>query len=381
MAIAQINWQQLSQEEFLKNYWQKKPLLIKKAFDRFTDPVEPEELAGFAMEEFIESRIITNKDGWQVNHGPFEDFSEYGDSNWTLLVQATNHWSNSTQALLKSFKFIPNWRIDDVMVSFSTPQGGVGRHLDQYDVFIIQGLGKRHWQVGLPDDTLTEFCPTDDLKQVSEFEPIIDVITEPGDLLYIPPNHPHNGYALENSLNYSIGFQAPNGKELLASLADYVIDNNLAEQRLTDADRQLADKPYCLDEADIVRLKNQLIMQIDAPEILNQFLGKYLTQSHHQLNIWTPENELSPEQVKYIISEHDIAPVDGIKKLMLSSPEPYLFINGEGFAIDEETTKLAELLAQESIVTKETLKSFSPSLKNLQLLTSVLNMGFFNLVE
>jgi len=252
MTIAALNWGELSPEKFLAEYWQKKPLLIKQAFKNFEDTIPADELAGLAMEAEIESRIVSvdNKGNWQVDHGPFEDFSQYGEENWTLLVQAVNNWSRPTNSLLQPFAFIPRWRIDDVMVSFSTPNGGVGAHLDQYDVFIIQGSGKRRWQVGAPNKALSTLLPHPDLKQVSAFEPLIDEITEAGDLLYIPPNHPHNGVSIENSVNFSIGFQAPSSQELWSSFADKLIDNNLGELRFSDSARKVTDSSALISKAD-----------------------------------------------------------------------------------------------------------------------------------
>lgn len=183
-----IAWDKLTPELFLQEYWQTKPLLIKGGFASFTDTIDANELAGLAMESHIESRIVSHdgNSNWQVKHGPFEDFADLGEDNWTLLVQAVNNWSSETDSLINAFNFIPRWRIDDVMVSFSTPGGGVGPHLDQYDVFIIQGSGQRRWQVGLPDNNLQTILPHEDLKQVSAFNAVIDEITEAGDILYIP---------------------------------------------------------------------------------------------------------------------------------------------------------------------------------------------------
>ena len=192
--MYQLNLAELSVAEFLNQYWQKKPLLIKGGFKNFVDPLTADELAGLATEEEIESRIVSCVDKqWDMQTGPFEDFSEFGDKGWTLLVQAVDHWHPLAAKLLDPFRFIPNWRIDDLMVSFSTPGGGVGPHLDQYDVFIIQGEGKRHWRVGMPDSNLQQLCPHPRLLQVSPFVDCIDVITEPGDILYIPPGCPHDG--------------------------------------------------------------------------------------------------------------------------------------------------------------------------------------------
>jgi len=386
--MKQIQWGELTPEQFLKDYWQKKPLLIKGAFKDFTDPIDANELAGLAMENEIESRIIANQNSqWQVEHGPFESFDKFGEKNWTLLVQAVNNWSRDTQALLEAVNFLPQWRIDDVMVSFSTPNGGVGAHLDQYDVFIVQGEGKRRWQVGAPDSSLSQLLPHPDLKQVSAFTPIIDEITQAGDLLYIPPNHPHNGVSIENSINFSIGFQAPNNQELWSSFADKLIDEEKGEQRFPDHKRLTTNQPELLEQPDIEKLKCFMQAQIDSDELFTPFIGKYLTQNHHALEILIPVSPITDEQLSDILAEVDntLVPVAGIKSLITpfqqksddSIETSFLFINGESFIIDKETIELATYLTKPAALTTNQLKSFISSLKNRQLLTNVLNMGFW----
>lgn len=381
MTIASLNWGELSPEKFLAEYWQKKPLLIKQAFKGFEDTIPADELAGLAMEAEIESRIVSVNDSgkWQVDHGPFEDFSHYGEKDWTLLVQAVNNWSRPTNALLKPFAFIPRWRIDDVMVSFSTPNGGVGAHLDQYDVFIIQGSGKRRWQVGAPDDSLSTLLPHPDLKQVSTFKPIIDEITQAGDLLYIPPNHPHNGVSIENSVNFSIGFQAPSSQELWSSFADKLIDNNLGEQRFGDAKRKVTNSSNLISRQDQQQLKTFMLEQLNNNELFEQFIGQYLTQSHHALELLMPVKDIDAEKLADILSEPEILfmPVSGLKAAIIVEAKITLFLNGDSFSIDEESLPLAELLAQQSPLTTSQVKSFNSSLKNTQLLTSVLNKGYW----
>ena len=381
MNIESLHWGELSPETFLAEYWQKKPLLIKQAFKNFQDTIPADELAGLAMEGEIESRIVSN-DGnnkWQVDHGPFEDFSQYGESNWTLLVQAVNNWSRPTNALLAPFSFIPRWRIDDVMVSFSTPNGGVGAHLDQYDVFIIQGSGKRRWQVGAPNNELATLLPHPDLKQVSAFEPLIDEVTEAGDLLYIPPNHPHNGVSIENSVNFSIGFQAPSSQELWSSFADKLIDNNLGEQRFSDATRKTTESSTLISKEDQQQLKTFMLDQLENTEMFEQFIGQYLTQSHHALELLMPVNDIDEEKLADILSEPEIhfMPVSGLKAAIIADSQATLFLNGDSFPIDAQTLPLAQLLAQQTPLTTEQVKSFNTSLKNTQLLTSVLNKGYW----
>jgi len=381
--MKQIQWGELTPEQFLKEYWQKKPLLIKGAFKDFTDPIDANELAGLAMESEIESRIIASKNNkWQVEQGPFESFDKFGETDWTLLVQAVNNWSRDTQALLTAVDFIPQWRIDDVMVSFSTPNGGVGAHLDQYDVFIIQGEGKRRWQVGAPDSSLKELLPHPDLKQVSEFIPVIEEITEAGDLLYIPPNHPHNGVSIENSINFSIGFQAPNNQELWSGFADKLIDEDLGEQRFPDQERSLTTQPQILEQTDIAKLKSFMKEQLEDDSLFSPFIGKYLTQNHHALEILMPVSPITSEQLNDILSEPEntLVPVSGIKSLIIENkPQEagFLYINGESFLIDKETIELATYLTKSQTLTTKQVKSFVICLKNEQLLTNVLNMGFW----
>ncbi|WP_448246232.1 JmjC domain-containing protein [Thalassotalea agariperforans] len=385
--MYQINWEacaeHITPEIFLKEYWQKKPLFIRGAISNsegfFVVPIDADELAGLAMEEEIQSRIVGQnaQKQWFVEHGPFDDFSKFGEEYWTLLVQATNHWSTSTQAMLKPFRFIPNWRIDDVMVSFSTPNGGVGPHLDQYDVFIIQGQGKRRWQVGLPDDNLATLIPHCDLKQVSEFTPVIDVVTQAGDLLYIPPNHPHNGVSLENSVNYSVGFQAPSGKELWSGFADMIIDKNLAEQRFGDAERQITKQPERIKAQDFQALKNFMLTTFNHDETFNHFICQHLTQNHHSLDIVVAEEDefYSVDELDEVFKDAEsIVPTNGVKSLY-NEVNNTLYVNGECFSLTDINQEFAIALAKSEPLTIKQIKSFKLCLKNKQLLTSLLNNG------
>jgi len=379
--IESIQWGDLTPEQFMSEYWQKKPLLIRNAIPNFQGTIEADELAGLAMEQEIESRIVSH-DGngqWQVAHGPFEDFAQYGEANWTLLVQAVNNWSRETDQLISLFCFIPRWRIDDVMVSFSTPNGGVGAHLDQYDVFILQGEGQRRWQVGAPNANLQTLLPHPDLKQVSSFNPIIDEVTHPGDLLYIPPNHPHNGESIENSLNFSIGFQAPSGQDLWSGFADRLIDENHGENRFGDQGRTPTTQSEQLTQTDIEKLKAFMLENIHDEQRFNSFIARYLTQSHHALELLIPMEPFTVEQVTEFLDNDEIqfSPVSGIKALITAATEQHLFINGDEFQLNDLTLEFGKRLARQDILTTKEAKSFSTCLKNTQLLTNVLNKGYW----
>lgn len=385
--MYRINWaandSTLTPEKFLAEYWQKKPLLIKNALPNFADPIEADELAGLAMEADIESRIVSrNNASWNVEHGPFDDFAQFGENDWTLLVQATNNWSSETHTLLNPFRFIPNWRLDDVMVSFSTPNGGVGAHTDQYDVFIIQGQGKRRWQVGLPDAQLETLIPHSDLKQVSDFPPIIDEITEPGDLLYIPANHPHNGVAIDNSMNYSIGFQAPNPQELWSSFADIVIDADKGTKRFSDPDRTATNSPEQINTIDIEQLKQFMLETLNDGQLFNQFIGKHLTSSHHTLDVLPPEESITIEELKELVESSDtLEPVLGLKAL-LSEDKSVLFVNGENFQVVSGKQQNSELgfvteLAKTQQIDLHQVDWVALTPDNKELLLTMVNNGYW----
>ncbi len=164
-------------DAFLQDYWQQKPLLIKNPWDSWSDPIEPDDLAGLACEQGVESRLITQTGEhpdmpWKLEHGPFAEtrFGELDHKRWTLLVQAVDHYVPDVAALIEPFRFIPNWRIDDVMVSYATDGGGVGPHFDQYDVFLIQGSGRRRWQLGGHCDEKSELLPHHDLRLLAELK-------------------------------------------------------------------------------------------------------------------------------------------------------------------------------------------------------------------
>jgi len=379
--MLSINWGELSPEQFLKEYWQKKPVLLKQALPGFTDSLDANELAGLAMEAEIESRIVAHdsNNNWQVEHGPFDDFARFGENNWTVLVQAANNWSRPTNDLLSLVDFIPNWRLDDVMVSFSTPQGSVGPHLDQYDVFIIQGEGKRRWQVGENIANLPVVLPHQDLKQVPPFTAIIDEITEPGDILYIPPGYPHNGVSIDNSMSFSIGFQAPSNQDLWSSFADRLIDDELGEQRFSDVNRPLPSSIESLSKNDISALKAFMLTQLNDETLFTEFLGKHLTQNHHTLELLIPAEAFTDEQVKAFTTDNEIqfVPVAGIKALVCMEGGANLFINGEKFQLTEKTLELGNILAGRAPLTMLNANSFISCLKNNQLLTSVLNKGYW----
>ena len=235
-----MDFQNFDIDLFLREHWQKKPLLIRNAFRDWQNPLEPNELAGLACEEEMESRLICQTEsGWEMEQGPLaeERLAGLGESHWTLLVQAVDHHVPAVADLIAPFRFIPNWRIDDVMVSLAADQGGVGPHFDQYDVFLIQGLGRRRWQIGPSCDADTLLLAHDDLKLLSAFAATEEWVLEPGDILYVPPGIAHNGVAVgPDCMTYSVGFRAPSRSDLLGHYVDDVLDGIPDDELYRDPD-------------------------------------------------------------------------------------------------------------------------------------------------
>ncbi|KRE90597.1 transcription factor [Frateuria sp. Soil773] len=271
--------------QFLRDYWQKRPLLIRNAFPGFVPPVEPDDLAGLACEDGALSRLIVHdekRDRWTVKTGPLAeaDFAGTPPGNWTLLVQDVDKWDADVAQLLEHFRFLPSWRVDDVMVSYAEPGGGVGAHVDQYDVFLLQGLGQRHWAISTDPDAPKDFRPDIELKQLAQFEPTHEWLLEPGDMLYLPPGVPHDGVAFGGPcMTFSVGMRAPSQAELTGDLADYLAERLSEEQRYADPDLAPARAAGEIDKAALARLKSALPFAVALDEAsLRDWFGRFITR-------------------------------------------------------------------------------------------------------
>ncbi|OOG46961.1 cupin domain-containing protein [Rhodanobacter sp. C01] len=275
----------MSPARFLRDYWQKRPLLIRGAFADFQPPLQPDDLAGLACEDGALARLIVHdeqRDRWHVNPGPLgeADFAKTPDTNWTLLVQDVDKWDADVAGLLDHFNFLPSWRVDDIMVSYAEPGGGVGAHVDQYDVFLLQGLGQRHWAIS--DDPMApkEFRHDIELKQLARFEPTHEWLLEPGDMLYLPPGVPHDGLAFGGPcMTFSIGMRAPSQAELTGDLADHIAEHLPEELRYADPDLKPAKATGEIDRAAIERLKSALpFAAVLHDDMLRDWFGRFITR-------------------------------------------------------------------------------------------------------
>ncbi|MGE8478169.1 MAG: JmjC domain-containing protein [Pseudomonas shirazensis] len=275
----------LTAREFLRDYWQKKPLLVRQAFTDFESPIDPDELAGLALEEEVESRLVLEhgERPWELRRGPFteDDFATLPERDWTLLVQAVDQFVPEVAELLESFRFLPSWRIDDVMISYAAPGGSVGPHFDNYDVFLLQGYGTRNWKVGQMCDSDSKLLEHADLRILADFEQTDEWRLEPGDMLYLPPRLAHFGVAEDNCLTYSVGFRAPSAAEVLTHFTDFLSQFLPDEERYSDADAQPVSDPHQIQHDALDRLKALLAEHMGDERLLMTWFGQFMTEPRY----------------------------------------------------------------------------------------------------
>ncbi len=299
--------QNLDIDDFLAHYWQQKPLLIRQAFANFKTVISPEELAGLACDEDVFSRLLLEQGGakaWQLINGPFkeEDFLNLPETHYSLLVSECEKWLPELTDIVDQFHFLPQWRIDDLMISYAPKQGSVGAHVDQYDVFLLQAHGQRHWHIQSPDSLDPTLVDGLDIALLKNFKHDEDWVLNPGDMLYLPAGVPHHGIALDPCMTYSIGFRAPSSKEILEGVIDTLSHTHQINDSTRYTDPQLDTKRHpseitCADINQVQQLINQAANS--AKHLLPQISGELMTKKSLDLDLacnvafdTTPNTEL-----------------------------------------------------------------------------------------
>ncbi|QCO67786.1 cupin domain-containing protein [Luteimonas yindakuii] len=273
----------MSAERFLRDYWQQRPLLVRNAFPGFVSPIEPDDLAGLACEDGVLARIVEHDraaDRYRLRTGPFPEdaFPGMPDHDWTLLVQDVDKWDADIAALLEAFRFLPRWRIDDIMVSFAATGGSVGAHIDQYDVFLLQAQGQRHWQIDARPNPPTAFRDDAELRLLRQFDPSHDWVLDPGDMLYLPPGVPHHGVAVNPCLTFSVGTRAPSSAELITDWLDTVVADADDSVRYRDAGMAPPRDPWEIDALAMGRVIEALnALRMNDPDRLGDWFGRFIT--------------------------------------------------------------------------------------------------------
>jgi 50S ribosomal protein L16 3-hydroxylase len=325
----------LSPAQFMRRYWQKKPLLIRNAFPGFTPFVNRQALFAMAADEVVESRMIVHKaSGWTLRHGPFARtvFPPLKQPRWTLLVQGVDLHLDTGRELLERFRFVPDARLDDLMISWASDGGGVGPHFDSYDVFLLQASGQRHWRIGRQKDLSLE--PDVPLKILSHFEPEEEHLLNPGDMLYLPPRWAHDGVAVgDDCMTYSIGFRVPQrgglAGELLQRMADEFDDTTLYR----DPDQAATDTPAAMPPALEAFAADALQRLLAERQSLACALGEVMTEPKPKVWFEEPQHDWVPGALT----------LDRRTRMMYDAR--HVFINGEGFRAAGADARLMRSLA------------------------------------
>ena len=328
---------------FLRDYWQKRPLLIRNALPGFSGLLDFAEMQTLARRDEVESRLIIGSGRhWQLEHGPFRkaDFKRLPAADWTLLIQSLDHWLPEAHALLAHFDFIPHARLDDVMVSYAAPGGSVGPHFDSYDVFLLQGTGHRRWQIGA--QTNLELVDDAPLKILRQFKPEQEWLLEPGDMLYLPPHYAHHGVAEDVCTTYSIGFRAPSAQELVHAFLVHLQDTLEIDGQYADPDLRVQSHPAEISRAMLRQIGSMISrVQWNAADIA-QFAGRYLSDPKPNVFFDTPEQTLSLSAFAKQAARHGVA-LD-LKTRMLFIANTF-FINGEAYQATPDQIAMLTTLA------------------------------------
>lgn len=329
--------------QFLANYWQKQPVCFRQAFPDFSNFIAKSALFSLSRQDNVESRLVLEKHGeyaWQVINGPLTDidFSALPGKHWTLLVQNLELHIPEAARFLATFDFIPNWRIDDLMVSYATDLGGVGPHRDNYDVFLFQAEGRRRWSVSTRPYGDSDLVEGLDLQMLKNFRGEQEWLLEKGDMLYLPPGIAHHGVALEEGMTFSVGFRAPSRHELVECYLEHLLENE-TDTRLSDAGRSPCTHPGELSAEDIARVQCLFLTPVD----MDIALARYCSRLPESFIARAPAQALSRDDFyqhyRYIpeLTKH------ATRSVFVRKPgKLLLFVNGDAITLPDDCTAFVE---------------------------------------
>ena len=335
----------LSPAQFMRRHWHKKPLLVRQALPGFVPPVPRNELFALAGQEGVEARLIQHQgeQGWTLRHGPFarRALPALHTPHWTVLVQGVDLYHEGVHALLQKFRFVPDARLDDLMISYASDGGGVGPHFDSYDVFLLQAHGRRRWRIGRQKNL--ELQPDVPLKILTHFEPEEEYVLEPGDMLYLPPGWAHDGIAEGECMTYSIGFRSPERNEMTRELLLRLCDEDDDEDECAtprshpviyrDPKQEAVTTPGAIPAALQGFARQALQRALDQPLALERALGEYLTEP--KANVWF-ESGQAPEAGQTLVLD---------RRTRMMYDDKHIFINGESYRASGRDAALMRRLA------------------------------------
>jgi len=341
----------ITAEQFLAEYWQKKPLLVRNAMPEIAGLLEPDDVMELALDENVTARLIKQKDRdpnqWSVKSSPLlkADFQKM-PKLWTLLVQAVDHYSFDLSELWKKFPFIPQWRRDDIMVSYAPQGGSVGKHFDFYDVFLVQGYGQRRWQLGQMCNAETEFVPGQPLKLLPEMDVNFDEVLAPGDLLYVPPGLSHYGLAEDDCLTFSFGFRMPNVSDMMDRVGDKFAENEVLRNPLTDIIRDQISAAGEVTTNELEYLKSKIIEQLHNSNVLEDAIMRLMSEPKYPENIPEAE-EIGTGDLEEALDQGYSIMLEPASRLLYTEEDDEILFwgNGEGLCISEAFAEKLKLIA------------------------------------
>ena len=341
----------ITAEQFLAEYWQKKPLLVRNAMPEIAGLLEPDDVMELALDENVTARLIKQKDRdpnqWSVKSSPLlkADFQKM-PKLWTLLVQAVDHYSFDLSELWKKFPFIPQWRRDDIMVSYAPQGGSVGKHFDFYDVFLVQGYGHRRWQLGQMCNAETEFVPGQPLKLLPEMDVNFDEVLAPGDLLYVPPGLSHYGVAEDDCLTFSFGFRMPNISDMMDRVGDKFAENEVLRNPLTDIIRDQISAAGEVTANELEYLKSKIMEQLHNSNVLEDAIMSLMSEPKYPENIPEAE-EIGTGDLEEALDQGYSIMLEPASRLLYTEEDDEILFwgNGEGLCVSEAFAEKLKLIA------------------------------------
>jgi len=386
---ASLFGQGISAEQFLAEYWQKKPLLMRQALPGFVSPVSPETLAGLACEEMVESRLLVEKGGaepWLLKHGPFvdADFLQLPATHWTLLVQEANKHIPELSELLQRFDFLPSWWFDDIMISYAPDQGTVGPHFDYYDVFLFQAQGKKRWQINTRDVADSNYIAGIDLRIMQDFEAEYDWVLEPGDMLYLPPGVAHHGVAIGDSLTCSIGYRAISQVEMMTSFMEHMIEAMPANTHLKGADLEVSRHPGEISGQMLAKVSCIIkALPLNDNDIADWF-GQFVTEPRGCYQLESPDMAVDAATlVDYLQAGNTLFRYEHSRFNFIRTGDNTvtLYIDGRAHLIPADGVALAELLCDQPCYSGADLAGYFSNYDALSLLVRLFNQGQLYMVD
>lgn len=364
----------ITAEQFLSEYWQKKPLLVRNALPEVINILEPDDVKELALDETVTARLIKQKDKdqnqWTVKSSPLikGDFQKL-PKLWTLLVQAIDHYSFDMSEMWKKFPFIPQWRRDDIMVSYAPKGGSVGKHFDFYDVFLVQGYGHRRWQLGQMCNTETEFVAGQPLKLLPEMDVHFDEVLAPGDLLYVPPGLSHYGVAEDECLTFSFGFRMPNIADMVDQTSNRLADTAELNNPLVDITRQKVAQVGEINAEELAYLKTQVLERLQNSDDIDRAIMALMSEPKYLDSV--PEaDEIAVDDLREVIDQGYKLMIEPASRLLYTQQADSLAFwgNGELFSISDEFTTQLKAIADGQAI------AFDSSFKSTDILEDVVHL-------